>query len=131
MKLAFDYEDAIVGIIIGLLVLGLSGKYFSLTMNKLIYVIGFAIFIVFIILDVLYEFTQWSCSMIITFLLVIHNIIDGIISVAFISKFTGYSVPFITQYLVPLLESPANLFYIAAFLIIGNALWLVTAPFQG
>ena len=39
MKLVFDSEDAIIGVIMGLLVIGLSGRYYDLELNKWVYII--------------------------------------------------------------------------------------------
>ena len=128
MKLTFDAEDAIIGIGVGLLVLGLSGKYFSLELNKWAYVIAEIIFAIFIVLDILNEFVKFESHPLTIFILVIHNLIDLTICAALFSKFAEYNIPYITDKLVPFLSDPVALFYIGAFLVVGNALWLVTLP---
>ena len=128
MKLTLPVEDCIAGAIMGLLMVGLSGKFFSLTLPNTIYTLGFGVFCVFIVLDLINEVANFSGSMMIITLTFAHNIVDGILAVAFISKFTGAAIPYITQYVVPLLATPEGLFYAGAFLVVANVAWIVTAP---
>lgn len=128
MKLTFDAEDAIIGMAVGLLVLGLSGKYYTLELNKWVYIIAAVVFAVFIVLDILNEFITFESHPLTIGILVVHNVIDMAICAALFSKFSGYAIPFITEKFVPYLSDPTALFYIGAFLVVGNALWLVTLP---
>lgn len=128
MKFAIEAEDAVIGIICGVLLLGLAGKFFSLKLHDSIYVIAFAVFVIFIVLDVINEFKDLS-SIGLIFLSILHNLIDLAISLTFISHFTGVNIPYITQYLVPYLQNPEVIAGIGIFLIVTNALWLLTMPF--
>ena len=58
MKFLFEFEDAVVGIICGLLLIGLTGRFFSLKLSNAIYLIAFIIFAISIILDILFEFSD-------------------------------------------------------------------------
>lgn len=128
MKFAIEAEDAVIGIACGALLLGLAGKFFSLKLPDSVYAIAFAIFIIFIILDIINEFKDLS-SIGLIFLSILHNIVDLIISLTFISHFTGISIPYITPYLVPFLQNPEIIAGAGIFLIVTNALWLLTMPF--
>ena len=128
MKLAFDSEDAIIGIIVGLLVLGLSDKYYTLELNKWIYILAAVVFSIFIILDIVNEFHLFESHPLMIFILVVHNLIDLVLMAAVFSKFSGYNMPYITEIIVPFLGDPVYLFYIGAFLIGANILWLITMP---
>jgi len=46
MKATFEAEDAVIGIICGLLLLGYTEHFFSLKLNNYVYVGAFVIFIV-------------------------------------------------------------------------------------
>ena len=127
MKFAIEAEDSVIGIACGVLLLGLAGKFFSLKLHDSVYVIAFAIFIIFIVLDIINEFRDLS-GLGLIFLSILHNIADLLISLAFISHFTGINIPYITQYIVPFLQNPEVIAGIGIFLIVTNALWLLTMP---
>ena len=75
MKFAIEAEDAIIGIICGLLIITYTGKIYPLKLNEFVYVAAFAVFIIFIILDVINEFKDWS-QIGLTLLSIMHNLID-------------------------------------------------------
>ena len=129
MKLTFEAEDAIVGIVCGLLLLGSTRRFFSLKLNNWVYVIAFVILIIFIFLDVINEFSDLSTHFGLIMLALLHNLVDLVISLAFISHFTGWKIPYITQYLVPYLQNESIVAGIGIFLVVSNFLWLVTIPF--
>ena len=131
MKLSFDAEDAIIGILVGLLVLGLSGKYYQMELNKWVYIIAAAAFAIFIVLDILNEIVKFESHPLTIGILIIHNLIDLVLMAALFSKFSEYNIPFVTETIVPYFSDPVALFYVGAFLAVGNALWLVSLPFLG
>lgn len=129
MKAIFDVEDALIGVLMGVLVLGLSGVLFSYEASKWVYIIGFSVFSIFIVLDLLNEIFRIDSGIMMFSLLAIHNAADLLISATFISHFGGISLPIISSMLVPLLEHSTWLFGISIFLIMGNAIWLFLEPF--
>ncbi|MBI2541207.1 hypothetical protein HYV80_00665 [Candidatus Woesearchaeota archaeon] len=128
MKFAIEAEDAIIGIICGLLVLAYAGRIYPLKLNNWIYVAAFAVFIIFIFLDIINEFKDWT-QIGLTLLSIAHNLIDMAISLAFISYFSGLNIPYVTSMLVPHLQNEPILLGAGIFLIATNALWLLTMPF--
>jgi len=129
MKFLFEFEDAIVGIICGLLLIGLTGRFFSLELSNWVYAIAFIIFAVSIILDIMFEFTDLKVHFGFTIISLIHSIADLIIALAFISHFSGFDMPFITVNLVPYLQNEITVFLLGVFLVAGNAVWLLLYPF--
>jgi len=129
MKLTFEAEDTIIGIVCGLLLLGFTGKFFSLKLNKYVYVIAFIVFIFFIFLDIINEFKDLTSHFKLIALSILHNLVDLVISLAFISYFTGWNIPYITTLLVPYLQSEQVIAGIGIFLVISNVIWLITIPF--
>ena len=128
MKLAIEAEDAIIGIICGLLILAYTGRVYSLKLNELVYVAAFAVFIIFIFLDIINEFKDWT-QIGLTILSIFHNLVDLVISLAFISHFTGFNIQYITSNLVPYLQNEPIMAGVGIFLIVSNGLWLLTMPF--
>ena len=128
MKFAIEAEDAIIGIICGLLIITYTGKLYPLKLNEFVYVAAFGVFIIFIILDIINEFKDWT-QIGLTLLSIAHNIIDLAIALAFISHFSGLSIPYITSTLVPSLQNEPIMAGVGIFLVASNALWLLTMPF--
>lgn len=128
MKLTFEAEDAIVGALCGLLIVGYTERYFSLKLPDFLYIAAFAIFIAFILLDVIYEFSDFTNLGFMLFSLV-HNLIDFVISISIISHFAKWNLPYISSLIVPYLQDPNIMFGIGAFLFVGNVIWLFIFPF--
>ena len=129
MKVIFEAEDAIIGIICGLMLLGLTGKFFTLKLNDILYVIAFIIFIIFILLDIINELKDLTTHFGLIVLSLLHNIIDLAISLAFISYFTKWNIPYATTYLVPYLQNEPVISGIGIFLVVANVIWLFIFPF--
>ena len=128
MKLIFVAEDAIVGMICGLLLIGSTGRWFSLKLSPWIYIAAFVIFIFFIILDIAHEISDLTTHFGFIMLSLIHNIIDVVLSLAFISHFSGWKIPYITSTIVPYLQSEVVIFYVGVFLVVANGIWLLVFP---
>lgn len=128
MKFAIEAEDAIIGILCGLLILTYTGRVYPLKLNSWIYVAAFVIFIIFIFLDIINEFKDWT-QIGLTLLSIAHNLIDLMIALAFISHFSGLNIPYVTSALAPYLQNGPVIAGAGIFLIATNALWLLTMPF--
>ncbi|MEK6869137.1 MAG: hypothetical protein AABX74_02825, partial [Nanoarchaeota archaeon] len=113
----------------GLLLIGLTGRFFSLKLSSVIYLIAFAIFAISIVLDILFEFSDLRVHFGFTILSIIHSIADLIIALAFVSHFSGFSIPFITPTFAPYLQNEATIFWLGIFLVAGNIIWLLLYPF--
>ena len=94
MKLFFEFEDAIIGVICGLLLIGLTGRFFSLKFNNFVYMVIFIIFVVAIVLDLIFEFSNLKVQFAFTIVSIIHSIVDLVIALAFISYFSGFNMPY-------------------------------------
>ena len=129
MKLAFAAEDTVAGIICGLLIVGFTGRFFSLKLPNIIYAIAFAIYAIFIVLDIINELSDLSTHFGFIAFSILHGLTDLLISLTFISYFSKLNIPLITSKLVPILQNESFIFGIGAYLIIGNTIWLVLYPF--
>ena len=129
MKLAFAAEDLIIGIVCGLLLVGYTGRYFSLKLGNVLYVVAFVIFIIFIVLDIVFGFSDLTTHFGFIVSSILHSLTDLILALALISFFSGFSIPYITEFLVPYLQNEAYIFGAGLFFIIGNLIWLVIYPF--
>ncbi len=129
MKFTFAAEDTIAGIICGLLLIGLIGRFFSLKLSNTLYVIAFIAFSVFILLDIVNEVRDLTTHFGFIVFSLVHSIADLGIAATFISHFSGWNIPYITSAFVPYLKNEALIFYAGMFLVIGNVIWLCLYPF--
>ena len=110
MKLSFVVEDCLVAIACGLLLIGFTGRYFSLQLPGLVYVIALVILILFILFDIFNEIKEIGTQFGFMFFSILHNIIDLGISLAYISHFGKFEIPYATSYLLPYLQGEAAMF---------------------
>jgi len=129
MKLIFAAEDTIIGIICGLLLVGFTGRFFSLKLSDIIYVIAFVIYGFFILLDIVNEIRDLTTHFGFILFSLAHSFVDLVIALAVISNFSGWSIPYITSIFVPYLQNESYVFYSGAFLVVGNVIWLILYPF--
>lgn len=132
MKFTFAAEDTIVGIICGLLLIGYTGRYFSFKLSNILYVIAFVAYSFFIVLDIFNEIRDLTTHFGFILFSLIHNFVDLCIAFTFISFFSGWNIPYITATFVPYIQGEAAfgiIFYVGAFLIVGNLIWIVLYPF--
>ena len=129
MKLIFAAEDTIIGIICGLLLVGLTGRFFSLKLSDITYVIIFVIYGFFILLDIFNEIRDLTTHFGFIIFSLLHSFVDLIIALTFASHFSGWSIPYITSAFVPYLQNEGVVFFAGAFLVVGNVIWLILYPF--
>jgi len=129
MKFIFAAEDTIAGIICGLLLIGLAGRFFSLKLSGFIYVLIFIVYSLFILLDIVNELRDLTTHFGFIALSLLHSLADLGIALAVISHFSKWEIPYITSAFVPYLQNGAVIFGVGAFLVIGNIIWLILYPF--
>ena len=129
MKLLFAAEDTIIGIICGLLLIGLTGKFFSLKLSNGAYTIAFIIYAGFILFDIFNEVRDLTTHFGFIVFSLLHSFVDLGIALASISHFSGWAIPYITQAFVPYLQNEIFIFYAGIFLVVGNVVWLILYPF--
>ena len=129
MKLIFAAEDTIIGIICGLLLIGLTGRFFSLKLSNFVYVIAFIAYVFFILLDIINELKDLTTHFGFILFSLTHSFIDLGIALAVISHFSKWNIPYITATFVPYLKNEAAFLWMGAFLVVGNAVWLMLYPF--
>lgn len=129
MKLIFETEDCIVGIIFGLLLISLSGRYFAFSFAKNILYVIIPIYLIIIVLDIMHEMSNLTRHFIFVGSALLHNIFDIILGVALYAHFLSFSVPLIGEY-IPLLADANVLFWLGAFEVVSHIIWLVLTPFN-
>ena len=128
MKCLFEAEDSIIGIIVGLLFIGLSGVFFALpkfTYDTFVWGGIFAISLIFTVLDVKHTFRDLSGHALLLVILLLNNAIDFVIELGMAAKMFGLNIPYITTYLTPYMESPMILLFIGVFFIGSSIFWMV------
>ena len=129
MKFLFAAEDTILGIICGLLLIGLTERLFSLKLSDIIYVISFLIYGFLILLDIFNELRDLTTHFGFIAFSLLHSLIDLGIALTVISNFSGWNLPYITSLFVPYMQSQEIVFWLGAFLVAGNVIWLILYPF--
>ena len=129
MKLTFAAEDTVIGIICGLLLIGLTGRFFSLKLADIIYAIAFIAYGFFILLDIVNELRDLTTHFGFILFSLLHSLVDLGIALAFVSYFSKWNIPYITSVFVPYLQSQEVIFWLGAFLVAGNVIWLILYPF--
>ncbi len=129
MKFTFAAEDSIIGICCGLLLIGLTGRFFSIKLSNILYVIAFVIFTFFILLDIVNELRDLTTHFGFIVFSVLHSLADLVVSLTFISHFSGWNLPYVTATFVPYLKNEAVIFWAGIFLVVGNVIWLILYPF--
>ncbi|MFH1275508.1 MAG: hypothetical protein ABIH82_00190 [Candidatus Woesearchaeota archaeon] len=128
MKLIFAEEDSVYGILMGVLIIGLSGKYFNVPDLPSVWGAMFCISLLFSALDFAHAFTRFSRHIGIVILHFANIVIDIVLEVSFISMFFKFEVPFISTMTVPLLQAPETLFIVGIFYVVSNVFWVVAFP---
>jgi len=132
MKFTFAAEDTIVGIVCGLLLIGYTGRIFSLKLGSFLYVIAFIAYVVFILLDIVNELRDLTTHFGFIVFSLLHSFADLIIALAFVSFFSKWNIPYITSRFVPYLQGEGAIgliFWLGVFLVVGNVIWLILYPF--
>ena len=129
MKLIFESEDCVVGLVFGLLLLALSGKWFSLPFARTALIIVIPIFVIVIVIDIFHELTDLSRHFMFIGASIVHNAFDFVLCAALYASFFNWSLPLIGGY-VPYLENPSVLLWLGLFEVVSHVIWLVLAPFN-
>lgn len=132
IKLFFDSEDALWGMIVGALVLGLAGSLpgnVKIPFNKEILIGALVLYVPIIFMDIGHEIHDLGRHPFFILLSIAHSLVDLAIVAGFFSMFFGFDIPYISQYVVPLLQSNATLIYVGYFLLVSNFAWLLLYPF--
>ncbi|MBI5061876.1 MAG: hypothetical protein HZB67_06225 [Candidatus Aenigmarchaeota archaeon] len=124
MKILFEYEDCIYGIIIGVILIGLSGTFFTLPDYPMIWGALFGIAAILTILDVRHTFSDLSGHSVLIILALLNNIIDLILEIALTAKMFNLDIPYLSEQLNPYLNDPTMLAGIGTFFIVTSCLWI-------
>ena len=129
MKLTFAAEDTIVGIVCGLLLIGFTGKFFNLKLSPILYVLAFLVYVFFILLDLVNEIKDLTTHFGFIVFSILHSLADLAIALTMIAYFSKWTIPYISSILLHLVKNETAIFYLGAFLIVGNTIWLIMYPF--
>ncbi|MBI2135573.1 hypothetical protein HYU06_00705 [Candidatus Woesearchaeota archaeon] len=132
IKLFFDSEDALWGMIVGALVLGLAGSLpgnIKIPFNKEILIGALVLYVPIILMDIGHEIHDLSRHPFFILLSILHSLVDLAIVVGFFALFFNFNLPYISEFVVPLLKNASTLIYVGYFFLVGNFIWLVLYPF--
>ena len=121
MKL-LGHEDMIVGILLGIVMIGASGMFFTFPYNDKL-LIGFLfLFLLLAIFDTIYELKTIKESPGWSLFAVVWNIIEIVLVVGYI--FEVFQLPFTIIEFIPFI-SFIGMFGVGIFFILGNVMWLI------
>jgi hypothetical protein len=129
MKLIFESEDCLLGILFGLILIALSEKWFTIPYAKTILMVVIPIFAIIIILDIFHEFTNLGRHFMFIGGALLHNLIDLALCVAFYAMFFNFSLPGIDM-IVPYLSQQTIIFWLGIVETVTHLIWLAMAPFN-
>ena len=125
MKLMHELEDALVGIILGILIFIYSGLVgIQIPYFALIFPIVIGIFLVLNFLDIIFFAKDFRENVKLSVISFVINIVDITINLTLLSKILSFRIPIITDSLVPLFSGQV-LYIVAAYLIIANIIWVI------
>jgi len=120
MKL-FGYEDMVAGILLGIIMIGDSGKIFTLPYNDLLLKIFLFLFLVLAVLDVIHEIRTLEEGLFWTIFAVVWNAVEIVIVIAYILEV--FELPFEIISILPFVGI-IGMIGVGIFLILGNIMWM-------
>ena len=130
MKLFHEIEDCIIGLLVGLLIIGLSGYFLQLPQIDVLWGLLFAISALFTLFDVTFTLFDLGEKIVPLMFLLFNNAIDIIIEIALASKYLGFSLsnlPFM-ETIVQYLSQPQYLLWAGIFFIASSIFWIIATP---
>jgi len=115
------YEDIIAGILLGIIMVGASGKFFTLPYNDLLLRVFLFLFLILAIIDIIYELKTIGEHIFFTIAAVVWNIIEILIVLWNISNIFKLNFGFIMA--LPVI-GVLGLFGAGIFFVFGNIMWL-------
>lgn len=120
MKL-FGFEDMIVGILLGIIMIGASGKLFTLPYNDLLLKVFLFLFLVLAVIDVIHEVRTLEEGLFWTIFAVVWIAVEIVLVVGYI--FEIFKLPFEIIAMIPFVGF-AGMLGVGIFLILGNMMWM-------
>ena len=120
MKL-LGYEDMIVGILLGIIMIGVSGKYYTLRFNDILLMIFLFLFLVVSVLDIINEVSTLEEGLLWTIFAVIWNAVEIMLVVGYISEKFEFGFKMVT--LVPFIGI-IGMTGVGLFFMLGNIMWM-------
>lgn len=124
MKLLYELEDSVVGIIVGILILMYAGLVsFKLPYFEFAFPAAIIIFLVMNLLDVVYFIKDMHENLKLSLISFVINIVDILINLGFLSLLFRVQIPFISEKINPLINEQ-TMPLIACYLIFVNFIWI-------
>ena len=128
MKLIHEYEDCFIGILIGVLLIGLSERYLTLPDLAIVWGIAFIISAIFTILDIFHTISDLGNKIFPLFILFLNHIIDIALELALAGFYFNFNIPYLSDFLNPYLADPFYLFIMGIFFVVSSLFWIIATP---
>ena len=132
MKFAFEEEDSIYGLLLGIFLIGITGIWFKIPLNaeslRWTGIILVVIAVILSFLDIIHVIQDLSYHPIMLIGSFLNNIIDLVLEFALLFTLIGIKIviPYFSQYVVPLTQTPKGVLGIGIFFVVTSAFWLVS-----
>lgn len=120
MKL-FGFEDMIAGILLGIVMIGASGKFFTLPYNDLLLRIFLFLFLLLAVLDIIHEIRTLEEGLFWTIFAVVWNSVEIVIVLGYISDI--FKLGFEVIAMLPFV-GVVGMLGVGGFFILGNIMWM-------
>ncbi|MFC1800820.1 hypothetical protein ACFLYT_02060 [Nanoarchaeota archaeon] len=128
MKILFDAEDSVLGIIAAGIIIGLSNKYYSVPDWTIVYGIFFAICALFSFFDIFHGVVHVAnMHPLISIAGFLNNLVDVAVEIAFVAFFFNFNIPWLSSFMAPFLTGPW-LFWVGVFIGGTSLIWLIAWP---
>lgn len=128
MKFFHEIEDCIIGIIVGVILIGISGYYFSVPEWGTLWGFIFGVSALFTIFDVVHTLRDFGGHFLALFTLFLNNLIDIILEIILACRYLGFEIPYLSNLINPFLEEPLYILIIGLFFIISSIFWVIASP---
>lgn len=124
MKLFYELEDSVVGIIAGILMLAYSGIVkVDIPYLDIAFPLVLGIFLILNLLDIKHFLKDLHENVKLSLISFVINIVDIIINLAFLSKMFSVELPFISEKIWPY-TTTQYVPLVASYLIFVNIIWI-------
>lgn len=128
MKFFHEIEDCIIGIVVGVIIVGISGYYFSVPEWDTLWGLIFGVSALFTVFDVINTLRDLGNRFLALFILFLNNLIDIIVEIVLAGKYLGLGIPYLSNLINPFLEEPLYILIIGVFFIASSIFWVIASP---
>ncbi len=131
MKFLFDAEDCVFGLLVGYVLIGMSGIWYKLPAWPMwLWGIVFAVSLIFTLLDFANTVKELTHHPVLIALAFLNNVVDAVIELAMLAIAFSFTVPVLSPALNPYLTQPLWLMVAGIFIVVSSIFWFIMEMFK-